>query len=429
MIGTIGVVALVVFLAIIFGMRRSATLGTAPSLEVWGVAEGTSAFRELVEGYGGVSGAAMEYREFPPEIYESQLLNALAAGEGPDVFMIHSHALSRDIAKLTPADPTRIDVGQFQQFFPAVAEQDFVRDGQIYAMPLYIDTLALFYNKDLLDQGGVAEIPRTWEAVQAAVSRIKQIDSRGQIVRAGISLGGSTRSIFYGPDILVALMIQNGTAMIVENGGIADFFGGSYGDFGYTSNSPGMDAFNFYLQFANAGSPYYTWNDSQEEALDSFAGGRTAMTFGYHRDIKKIRERSPFLNFGVADFPQPAASNAAVNYANYWGFAVSRQSSWGAAGWDFVRYATTDSNALFNYLSMSGHPPALRSLIGANTNDLEMGVFARQALTARSWAVPDEEKVRQILSNAIENAITGRLTPDFALSQAQEQVNYLLDLP
>jgi len=40
---------------------------------------------------------------------------------------------------------------------------DFLYQGQPYASPLSINTLALFYNRDLLNEAGIVLPPVTWE--------------------------------------------------------------------------------------------------------------------------------------------------------------------------------------------------------------------------------------------------------------------------
>ena len=58
-------------------------------------------------------------------------------------------------------------------------------------------------------------------------------------------------------------------------------------------------------------------------------------------------------------------------------------------------------------------------------NDPDLGVFARQALTARSWSQPDEAKVREAMSNAIGAVLSGQLDSTRGLRQAEEQVTQL----
>lgn len=421
-------VSIVVLILLYTGLRGplEGGGGVAP-IVVWGIDDGTEAFKDLTQSYSGARGIQVDYQSFRAEEYPAKLLNALAAGKGPDVFMIHNHWLPRDKDKLVPADPAVMDATKLSGLFPTVVGQDFTDGNSVYAMPLAIDTMALIYNRDLFDQAGIVQPPKTWTEFQNLVPSLRSVDSRGQIVRAAAAVGGSERTVKYGIDLLQLLMLQLGTEMTNANHTVADFMNAGPAAQNSASASPGIDAFNFYIQFANSGSPYYTWNDSQPESLDSFASGKTAMVFGYHADLKTIKEKSPFLNYLVAPVPQPAGSDLGISYADYWGLGVSGQSKESNIAWDFIVYVTTNSDANLAYLVTSGGSPALRSLIGQNVNDADVGIFAREALTARSWYQADEDRVRQIFNTMIGNAISGRLPPESALGQAQEQVTALLN--
>ena len=188
----------------------------------------------------------------------------------------------------------------------------------------------------------------------------------------------------------------------------------------------GFRALSFYLQFANAASKYYTWNDDYQSDLDSFAQGKTAMVFGYHRDWVSLKKKSPFLNMGLARMPQPEGREKDIDYPDYLGLTVSRKSKFPNWAWDFVVYATTNKEAQETYYSRVKQPPALRVMISELENDPEMGVFARQALTARSWVRVDGEAVNQIFGEAIASVLSGQISPDKALVQSQEKVSQVL---
>jgi len=182
----------------------------------------------------------------------------------------------------------------------------------------------------------------------------------------------------------------------------------------------GTAALNYYLQFVNAGLPYYTWNENQQNSLESFAAGKTAMVFAYQSDIEKIKKLGQKLNMRVARVPQPEGSEIAITQAEYWGFAVSRLSPSTQAAWDFISYTTTHPDA---YLDLSGKPGATLARISQKTSDVSLSVFSEQALTARSWYQPDEEVVRNALNDAIAAVIAGRKNVERALVDAQQAVN------
>jgi len=48
------------------------------------------------------------------------------------------------------------------QNFPEVIYRDNVKDNQIYGLPLSLETMALFYNKEILDNANIPLPPQTW---------------------------------------------------------------------------------------------------------------------------------------------------------------------------------------------------------------------------------------------------------------------------
>ena len=350
--------------------------------------------------------------------YDSKLLEALALAQGPDVFIVKSGSLLKDRAKLTPVPAAKFGLANLRDSFPQVVEQDFVSGGKIYALPLYLDTLALLYNKDFFDQASIVYPPQTWDEFQTDVQLLRQVDESGNVFRAGAAMGGSGRTIEAAGDILSMLMLQNGTKMVSDDLREAVF--GADGPRGQ-----GAQSLNFYTQFSNLASKFYTWNEGMSEAFGSFSSGKAAMTLGYAKNLSAVKKKNPFLNLGIAPAPQ-VNKDAALTYASYDAFGVSKRSAYQTAAWDFVVYAATNLNSARAYYKETKKPPALKKLIAELINDPEGQVFARQALTARSWPRVDDAAARNIFSDAIFDVITSKSDAREALSRAQERVTRLL---
>ena len=59
---------------------------------------------------------------------------------------------------------------------------------KIYGLPFFIDTLAMFYNKDLFNNAGIANPPVFWNReFQQDVKKLTKQDAKGQIVQSGRS--------------------------------------------------------------------------------------------------------------------------------------------------------------------------------------------------------------------------------------------------
>jgi multiple sugar transport system substrate-binding protein len=428
----IAIVAVVIIgggaLLFLNGQKKSTTAAQAVSFSVWGT-DDAKVFDNLIAYYGQYnSSAKVTYTQIDPADYENTLLRAFAEGNGPDVFEIGNRALPKwqsVLAPLPAAYYTQFGPLQLTSDFPAVVQSDFTASSTptstsagIYALPLSIDTLAMFYNKDLFDSAGIATPPATWDDFENDIQKLRTFDAGGQIVQAAAAIGGSEASVSEAPDILSLLMLQNGTQMVSSDLTAAKFAG--------DATSPGLSAFNFYLQFANAASPYYTWNDSMGNDVQNFINGKTAIIFGYHDTLADIQAKAPFMNVGIAPVPQPAGANISISYPKYNGLAVYKKSAAIISAWQFVLSLTTYANGEKIYTDGTGNPPALRTAITAAENDPNLSVFAKQALTARSWYEVDDEQVNSILNAAIENTLSGSATAAQSLGQAQSSISSLM---
>lgn len=345
-ITVVGVAIAVTLVVLVVKYSRPTIISTDFKLTVWGT-ESRGIFNKIIEGYKVLRpGATIDYTQLNAADYRTSLLNALAAGTGPDVLEITNHELPQQEDKLFPAPVSQFDIVKLRNLFPYTIEQDFASasGSQVYALPFYLDTLALIYNKSYFDNAGIVYPPATWDDFLKIVPQLRTVGSSRQLTRAAAAIGGSEQSVDAATDILELLIMQNGAGMTTP-----DNYGATFASAREDGTDPGVSAFNFYLQFANVASPYYTWNDSQQNSVDSFVNGKTAMIFDYMSAVLDIKRRSPFLNFAVAPMPQPTGANVAVNFPRYTGLAVSKQSKVSGWAWDFVIYATTNANAAKAY--------------------------------------------------------------------------------
>ena len=372
----------------IFG-RQTPEAELSGNLRFWGVFDSSGVMQPMIDGYKALHPKAkieIDYREFNPATYENNLVNELAGVNGPDIFMFHSSWLPKHYNKLSPIGEGAVSFNNFKNLFPTVVQQDFAPDGIIFALPLYIDTLAMYYNQDLFDNAAIAVPPKTWEEFTALVPKLRQIDKQGRITKAAAAIGGSNKSINRASDLLNLIMLQTGTQMVSE-----DFSGAAF------NSAQGLNALDFYTEFANPAASAYTWNDALSYSLDSFAAGETAIMFNYSHQASFLQDKNPFLRFRVAPMLQPQSRTQDVNWANYWGVAISNKTAGRALAQDFLLYLTTNPEVSEKYLRLTNRPPALRGLITEYiATEPQLGIFAGQALTARSWPQIDNVAVENI---------------------------------
>jgi len=271
-----GIIAFVVFLTIILVLMNIGG-GTVKevNLQFWGVFDERSVYdpiiRELQAQYPHIR---ITYRKFTFEDYERSLVDALAAGTGPDIFLFHNSWLPKHGDKITamPEGETWMTVRDFQRDFVDVAAQDLVYANRIYGIPLYVDTVALYYNKDILNSVGITRPAQTWDEFNFDVEAITRLDGSGNITQSAAAIG-TARNINRSTDILTALMLQSGVRMTDTENTSATFARP------VNNTAVGEIALKYYTDFANPSMRTYTWNDAQHYSIDAFAEGRTAMMF------------------------------------------------------------------------------------------------------------------------------------------------------
>ncbi|HEX9664447.1 MAG TPA: extracellular solute-binding protein [Patescibacteria group bacterium] len=440
------VVGLIIFLVIAGGKPETPAQFRPVTLDFWGVFDEPGYFEEIIAAYQVIHpNVNIRYRRLRFEEYERELLEAFAQDRGPDIFAIHNTWIGEYQTLTTPAPAVltltfprivgtlkketvvdlraipSITLRQLRTNYVDVVYDDVVVNDQIYGLPLSVDNLALFYNRDLLNNAGIPQPPRSWNAFQEQVIKITKVDSRGNILLSGGAIGAS-RNIERSTDILSVLMMQNGANMVTND---VVTFHRIPPDQPERPRPPGEEALIFYTDFANPSKESYTWNADQPNSVDAFIAGQTAFFFGYAYHIPTIDARAPKLNYSIAKLPQ-IEGNRELNYANYWVNVVSRKTADLNEAWDFVQFMSS-AEQVSKYLARAKKPTALRGLINSQLEDLDLSIFASQVLTATSWyRGKDAQAAETILMDMIDTVLAGGLEVNRAINLAAGQINQTL---
>lgn len=374
-------------------------------LNIWGVWETQNDLNKIILDFQAKHpNVNIAYRQFRYAEYEKQILNAMANRSEPDIIFAHNTWLGNYLNKIVnmpPSIETTIlsmegaikkeqviktekqatpSLKQIKDTYLSVVYDDVViennkKENLVYSLPLYVDTLVLFYNKDILENSGILNPPKTWEEFQTDVKLVTRQDENGKIIQSGAALGAANNIERYF-DILSLLMMQLGSPMIDGNNII---FNAAQKD----GNSPGAGALRFYTDFASSDKDVYTWNKSMPNSIDEFAAGKVAFVFGYSYHIDQIRKKNPKLNFDINKVPQ-ARDDREVNYASYWTPVVLNTSKNRDAAWDFIIYASS-KEVVGSFLEKSKRPPAIKEYLKKYEEDFDLASFVEQLLTAKSW--------------------------------------------
>lgn len=374
------------------------------TLEMWTVYDDVDALNTVVTKYRAARPyLSVNIRQLRAEDIYDRLVEALAEDRGPDIISIDNRSLGKYASKLASLPPSvqdttvRVQEGQFskqtivssktlptvtldqldREYVPVV-KQDVVRGGRIYGLPMSMDTMAIYYNKDLLDRAGIAEPPKTWEDFQEAVRKLTKFDRSGKIVQSGAALGAA-RNVPWNDDIIYALFKQSAISFVDRNGR-AVFNAARQNTNDETS---AMQVMNFYTDFANPTRDTYSWDENMPGALDSFVTGKVAFFFGYQFHNQTIKARAPQLNYAIIPLLQLNPDSRA-NVANYSILTVLSKSKQANEAWGLVVHLT-HSAATKEYLDKTGRLTALRTFINAQKENLTLAPFVSELLVATSW--------------------------------------------
>lgn len=408
------------------------------TLNYWRVWDDEDAFEEILADYKLVHpNITIKYRKFKYEEFEQELINALAEDRGPDIFSIPQTWLLEYKPKLAPM-PEEIkmayifektyfkikkeQVVEFRtQKTPALREfkeryldtvfKDVVISNQVFGLPLSLETLVMFYNKDIINQAGITKIPTDWRTFQEAVIKATKFETEDKIIQSGTALGTGF-NVERSFDIISILMMQNGASMS-DLRGQPTFFSGLRQS--SQSSNPGLIALQFYSDFASPLKSVYSWNNTMANSLEAFWASKIGFFFGYNYHIPQIRSRSR-INFGVAPIPQ-IPNNPTKNYANYWLEVVSNKSKYQNEAWDFILFMNKPEEVK-KFLDKVQRPTAQRGLIDEQLDNEDLNAAVSQLLTAETWY-----KGRDIL--AAEQAFK-EMAERFLLAADPQQINNIL---
>ena len=99
----VGIIVFVFFATIIWILAGVQSRPEKSALEFWGVFDENKSLSKAIDKFESQhSGVRITYKEFSYEDYERNLIDALAAGTGPDIFILHSSQIETHANKIAP---------------------------------------------------------------------------------------------------------------------------------------------------------------------------------------------------------------------------------------------------------------------------------------------------------------------------------------
>lgn len=258
----------------------------------------------------------------------SQYLQYLGA-ESPDidvyqVDVIWPATLQHHLADLTDAFTTETEA-----FVPALIRNDTV-DGELLAVPWYVDVSLLYYRDDLLQKHGYSAPPQTWDELT---------EMAGSIMRAEREAGNANLWGFVWQGRAYEGLTCNALELQVAEGGgrIID------PDGTIQVNNPGaIRAFDRAASWVGAISPPGVTMYAEEEARQMFQGGNAVFMRNWPYAFSLVNGDESPVRGKVKTAPLPAGESQRASTLGGWQLAVSRYSNRKPAAKELVRYMTSD---------------------------------------------------------------------------------------
>jgi multiple sugar transport system substrate-binding protein len=356
--------------------------------------------------------------------FRDEIAASAPAGVGPDVVSLFYGWIPAfvDAGYLIPLPQDEFPPDWIESTFsPMVAESKF--QGEYWAIPTAVRSLALFYNKDLFEAAGLdpEAPPTTTEEFLAMAQQLTQYDGNGTGIENLVKMG-------YAPEMTGQAHHWFREVLIRQFGGVPY----SPDNREVLWNSPeGCEAFKYLSDFETT---YFTGSSDNfiyENATDAFINGDAALHIDGSFRIGTIANSNPDLNYGVAELPT-GPNGEKHTFGSYWTHAITRQAAEDEAKLDasirFLKFITTPEAGIL-WVNEVGELPA--QLEAASDPELLadpiLGPFAAGLGYAHATFFVDETAQRQHLIDAYDSIRLEGADPCEALNEAAAAEQALLD--
>ncbi|MCC6419190.1 MAG: extracellular solute-binding protein [Gemmataceae bacterium] len=356
---------------------------------------------------------------------EKKLLVAMGTGTGPDMFAINIGWLppyfeKNNLAAISPQALNYASLDALKEAYLPGTVDPFVKDGKLFALPYYLNTVSLFLNSNDFKEAGLdpdKDYPKTWDQVVEVGKKLTKVEG-GKITRQGF------RFTFVNPVwtqfIFEPLINQAGGATLGPDGKCA-------------MNSPaGVKAMDILASFVRQKvmDPNLSVATAPLPTLD-IAKGVTSMETGHPLTVDFIRTNNPAMweskSFKVVPFPQiDPSKRVTLLSGNVFAINGAASADKVAVAQDFTRHLVSRPADWLTKVAAVAPVKALANTAEAKAFpylDVIMDDMKYGRVTTWSKNAPDVVAAEH---RALEAVVLNNVNSKQALDQACQEVNRAL---
>ena len=344
--------------------------------------------------WGSKNGYKVEVTHQSPSV--QQFAQAVKSKDGPDAVVGIPNDQLADYVNADLADEVSNDLFKESDFSEAAVKASYVA-GKKYALPLSVETTALFYNTDL-----VSKVPSTWEEL------VEQASKKG-----GVQFDAT--SIYYDLGFVRAC-----------GGYIFNYKGGAYdvSDIGL-ANDGAIKAYEFINDLKNKYN-LVSGDITADIARSNFQNGKCAYYIGGPWDIDGFK--SAGTHFAISEMPTFNGKPFVTPVGTQVSF-VSKVSKNKEKAWEFIKYLV--DNGASEMYTVGNRIPAKISEQGIDKikEDKYAKVFATQINNGEPMpTVSEMGQLWEIHTNNIRSMWSGEQTASQAANNIVKQLKEAIEL-
>ncbi len=348
--------------------------------------------------------------------HEKKILTSILSENPPDVVnLISPVAKWASRFALLPLDSLmKKDSFDPSKFFPSLWKEMIYRN-KVYAIPLYSNSYAFFYNKNLFKQAGLDpnKPPKNWREVEEYAKRLTRKDDKGRYVQMGFipNYGNLSTTMLMAWELGAKLEKDNATKVNLNNPAMLKALNWVVN---YYKSYPINDVSSFMAGFGYA-------------EQQGFISEKLAMMILDNTFPDQIKLYKPTLDYGVTMIPSFKGYPTASSSGSWW-LGIPRGAKHVKAAWKFMQFAVRKDIQLQESLDQKEILYPANKLAAEDSlfidNDYSKRIFIDEMSYAHSPAIiPLAHDVfwREFIG-ARDRAIHDIQSPGAALNQAQKTI-------